>query len=66
MAWDQTRKRNYHVMFVVGYEDARTAYIRIAPNLLEHGDHVVPGIVRERQQKDEILVGAIKAVKRLR
>ena len=53
-------------MFVVGYEDGRTAYIRIAPNLLEHGDHVVPGIVRERQQKDEIPVGAIKGVKRVR
>jgi len=66
MAWDQTRKCDYHVMFVVSYEDGRTAYIRIAPSLLEHGDHVVPGIVRERQQKDEIPIGEIKGVKRVR
>jgi hypothetical protein len=61
-----TRPGSATTIFVVGYEDARTAYIRIAPHLLEHGDYGVPGIMRERQQKDEIPVGAIKAVKRVR
>jgi hypothetical protein len=66
MPWDQNRKRDHHVMFVVSYGDGRTAYIRVAPNLLERGDHIVPAIARERQEKGEIPDGEIKGVKRVR
>jgi hypothetical protein len=66
VAWDQKRKRDYHVMFAVAYEDGRTAYITVAPNLLLQGDHVVPTIARERQEKGEIPDGEIKGVKRVR
>ena len=61
-----TRKRDHNIMFVVSYEDGQTAYITVRPKLLEHGDHVVGGIVRERQAKGEIPEGEIKGVKRVR
>ena len=53
-------------MFVVSYEDGANPLHQDCSELLEHGDHVVPGIVRERQQKDEIPIGEIKGVKRVR
>ena len=36
------------------------------PKLLEQGEHLVPAIARERQQKSEIPDGEIKGVKRVR
>ena len=59
-------KRDHSIMFVVSYEDGQTAYITVRPTGLEHGDHVVRGIVRERQGKGEIPEGEIKVVKRVR
>jgi hypothetical protein len=53
-------------MFAVNYADGRTAYITVAPNLIERGEHLVPAIARERQQKGEVPDGEIKGVKRVR
>jgi hypothetical protein len=66
MAWDARRKRDFNTMFVVNHEDGRTAYITVSPKLLGHGDHVLPAIARERQEKGEIPDGGIKGVKRVR
>jgi len=66
MAWEQRRKRDHNIMFAVNYEDGRTAYITVAPKHLEGGEHLVPGIARERQEKGEIPDGLIKGVKRVK
>ncbi len=66
MSWDQRRKRDTNIMFAVNYKDGRTAYLTISPYLLRDGDHVVPAIVRKRQENGEIPDGEIKAVKRVR
>ena len=42
------------------------AYITLSPKKLESGDHVVPAIARELQEKGEIPPGEIKGVKRVR
>ena len=65
MAWEK-RKRDHNVMFAVTYEDGRTAYITVSPNLLEGGEHLVTSIAHERQQKGEIPAGPIKGLKRVR
>ena len=66
MALDARRKRDFNTMFAINYEDGRTAYITVRPKLLEHGDHVVSAIARERQDKGEIPDGTIKGAKRVR
>jgi hypothetical protein len=65
MAWEK-RKRDHNIMFAVNYQDGRTAYLTISPYLLRDGDHVVPTIVRKRQEKGEIPEGEIRSVKRVR
>jgi hypothetical protein len=53
-------------MFAVNYRDGQTAYLTISPHLLRDGDHVVPDIVRKRQEKGEISEGEIVSIKRVR
>jgi hypothetical protein len=53
-------------MFAVTYKDGRTAYLTISPYLLRDGDHVVPNIVRQRQEKGEVPEGEIVTIKRVR
>jgi hypothetical protein len=65
MAWEN-RKRDHNVMFAVNYDDGRTAYLTISPSLLRDGDHVVPAIVRQRQQTGEIPEGHIATIRRVR
>jgi hypothetical protein len=48
------------------YVDGRAAYITLSPKQLAGGEHVVPAIARELQDKGEIPPGAIKGVKRVR
>ena len=60
------RKRDINVLFAVNYADGRSAYISLSPKTLASGDHVVPILVRELQQKGEIPPGEIKGVKRVR
>ena len=68
MAWTPPpyRKRDLNVLFAVNYADGRSAYITLSPKKLESGDHVVPALARELQQKGEIPPGEIKGVKRVR
>ena len=56
MAWTPppSRKRNSNVLFAVNYADGRSAYITLSPKKLESGDHLVPAIARELQEKGEI------------
>jgi hypothetical protein len=65
---DQPRRRarDPNTMFAVNYKDGRTAYLTISPHLLREGAHVVPDIVRKRQEKGEIPDGEIASVKRVR
>ena len=65
MAWEK-RKRDANTMFAVNYQDGRTAYLTITPYLLRDGHHVVPTIVRERQEKGEIPEGQIASIRRVR
>ena len=59
MAWTPppSRKRDLNVLFAVNYVDGRSAYITLSPKKLESGDHVVPALVRELQEKGEIPPG---------
>ena len=59
MAWTPPpyRKRDHNVLFAVNYVDGRSAYIALSPKKLESGDHVVPALVRELQEKGEIPPG---------
>ena len=68
MAWTPPpyRKPDYNILFAVNYVDGRAAYITLSPKKLESGDHVVPAIARELQEKGEIPPGEIKGVKRVR
>ena len=66
MNWQPTRRRDTNIMFAVNYEDGRTAYITISPKKLQHGDHLVRALVRERQELGEIPEGEILSVKRVR
>ena len=68
MAWKSPpyRKADYNVLFAVYYVDGRAAYIAISPKKLAAGDHAVPAIARELQDKGEIPDGEIKGVKRVR
>ena len=68
MAWTPPpyRKRDSNVLFAVYYADGRSAYITLSPKKLESGDHVVPALARELQEKGEIPPGEIKGVKRVR
>jgi hypothetical protein len=65
MDW-QKRKRDHNIMFAVNYKDGRTAYMTVSPRVLQKGDHIVPAVVRERQDKGEIPEGEIATVKRVR
>ena len=68
MAWTPPpyRKRDSNVLFAVNYADGRAAYITLSPKKLAGGEHVVPAIARELQEKGEIPPGEIKGVKRVR
>jgi hypothetical protein len=61
-----SRRRDPQTMFVLAYDDGRTAYIRVTPFMLRNGDHVVAVIARARQQSGEIPQGKIVRVKRVR
>ena len=43
-----------------------STYIALSPKKLAGGEHVVPAIARELQQKGEIPPGEIKGLKRVR
>jgi hypothetical protein len=62
----QRRPKDPNTMFAVNYSDGRTSYLTISPYLLRDGDHVVPDIVRKRQEKGEIPDGEIANVRRVR
>ena len=68
MAWKPPpyRKPDCNILFAVYYVDGRAAYIAISPKELAGGDHAVPAIARELQEKGEIPPGEIKGVKRVR
>jgi hypothetical protein len=68
MAWKPPpyRKPDSNTLFAVYYVDGRAAYISISPKKLAGGEHVVPAIARELQQKGEIPPGEIKGLKRVR
>ncbi len=68
MAWKPPpyRKPDYNILFAVYYVDGRAAYIAISPKKLAGGNHGVPAIARELQDKGEIPDGEIKCVKRVR
>jgi hypothetical protein len=68
MAWKPPpyRKPDYNILFAVNYVDGRSAYIALSPKKVASGDHVVPTIARELQEKGEIPPGEIKGVKRVR
>ena len=53
MAWKPPpyRKPDYNILFAVYYVDGRAAYISISPKKLAGGEHVVPAIARELQEK---------------
>jgi hypothetical protein len=65
MAWEK-RKRDHNIMFAVNYDHGRAAYLTISPYLLRDGDHVVPTIVRHRQEKGELPEGQIASIRRVR
>ena len=60
------RKRDSNVLFAVNYADGRSAYITLSPKKLAGGEHVVPMVSRELQEKGEIPPGEIKGVNRVR
>ena len=60
------QKRDRNLMFAVTYEDGRTAYITIDPDVIRSGDHVARVVARERQHRGEIPEGEIAGVKRVR
>ena len=68
MAWKPPpyRKPDCNILFAVYYVDGRSAYITLSPKQLAGGEHVVPAIARELQEKGEIPPGEIKGVKRVR
>jgi hypothetical protein len=66
MTWQRRRAKDPNTMFAVNYENGRTAYLTISPYLLRDGDHVVPAIVRKRQEKGEIPEGPIASIRRVR
>ena len=51
-------------LFLVIYDDGRTAHISIDHHTLRDGDRVAWVVARERQQKGEIPPGTIVDVKR--
>ena len=54
------------VMFVVEYEDGRITEFSIDRWTLSLGDYAARIIVRERQEKGDLPLGEIKAVRRNR
>jgi hypothetical protein len=68
MPWKfpRARDRDPNTMFAVNYKDGRTAYLTVSPYLLRDGDHVVPTIVRKRQEKGVIPEGEVIGIKRVR
>jgi hypothetical protein len=60
------RPKDPNTLFAVNFKDGRTAYLTISPYLLRDGDHVVPDIVRKRQERGEIPDGDVMSVKRVR
>ena len=63
MAWKPPpyRKPDYNILFAVYYVDGRAAYISISPKKLAGGEHVVPAIAREMQEKGEIPPARLRA-----
>jgi hypothetical protein len=53
-------------MFVVTYDDGRSAYIRVSPETARHGNMIVLDIARERQEVGDIPDGTIVGVKQVR
>jgi hypothetical protein len=60
------RPKDPNTLFAVNYQDGRTAYVTITPYHLRDGDHVVPALIRKRQEKGEIPEGEIVTIKRVR
>lgn len=53
------------VMFTVGYEDGRTAYLWIEDHP-KTGDHLVDAIAKERQEQGVLPPGTITRIRRVR
>ena len=60
------RTRDGRVMFVVTYDDGRSAYIRVSPETARHGNMIVLDIARERQEVGDIPDVTIVGVKQVR
>ena len=60
------RKPDSNTLFAVYYVDGRAAYITLSPKKLAGGEHAVPLVARELQEKGEIPPGEIKGVMRVR
>ena len=54
------------VIFVVEYQDGRTSEFSIDRSTLSLGDYAAKIIARERQEKGDLPLGEIKAVRRNR
>jgi hypothetical protein len=62
----KSRGRDTKVMFMVRYEDGRSAYIRVKPASADHGSSIVAGLAREAQDRGDIPGGTIVGVRRVR
>ena len=58
------KRKDHYVLVAVRYDDGRSAYIRVSPEVTDIGDLVA--IAREHQHRRDIPPGTITAVKRVR
>jgi len=58
------KRKDHYVLVAIRYDDGRSAYIRVSPDVAEIGDLVA--IAREHQHRRELPPGTITAVKRVR
>jgi hypothetical protein len=62
----RVRTKDTQVMFAVRYADGRSAYIRVAPKLVEDGSAPVIDAAKARQATGEIPAGQIVGVQRVK
>ena len=62
----RSRTRDTHVLFAMRFDNGRSAYIRVSPTKLEHGDAAVRSIALEKQKAGEIPAGNITEIKRVK
>jgi hypothetical protein len=54
------------VMFQIGYEDGRTAYLWVDGHGKSDEDHLVGGIARQQQEQGLIPPGNVTSIRRVR